>query len=188
MTASGLNRGIIYMNYKDYKNRKIADSFKDAARGLWMCIKNERNMRIHTAAAAYVLFFAPFLGVSRGEYAVLCAVIALMITAEAFNTAIENLCDFACKKQNRFIGATKDIAAGAVLISALFAACTGVVLLFRPEEILALIAGICRSPLYIILFAGSVIVSLIYIIKGPVGIKRWFEKDTAEAAKLKPKR
>lgn len=162
---------------KNFKNRSLADSFSDAMRGLWVCIKNERNMRIHTCAAAYVLFFAPFLGVSRGEYAVLLVIIAVMITSEAFNTAIENLCDFACLKQNRFIGTTKDISAGAVFISALFAVCIGVVLLWRPQELVALLESITTSPVYLPLFLLSVACSTVYVVYGPLGIKKWFQRE-----------
>ena len=98
------------------KRRTLADSFGDAARGILFAVKTERNMRIHVTAAVYVLFFSPLLGVSRGEFAALLLAVAVVITAEGFNTAIEMLCDYAQKSYNRFIGRTKDIAAGAVLI------------------------------------------------------------------------
>ena len=42
-------------------------------------------MRIHLTAAVYVLFFSPFLGVTRSEYGVLLLTIAMVIAAEAFN-------------------------------------------------------------------------------------------------------
>ena len=48
-------------------------------------------MRIHLTAAVYVLFFSPFLGVTRSEYGVLLLTIAMVIAAEAFNTAMEML-------------------------------------------------------------------------------------------------
>ncbi|MBP3705562.1 MAG: diacylglycerol kinase family protein, partial [Clostridia bacterium] len=95
------------------KRRSISDSFGDAIRGLLFAVKTERNMRIHLTAALYVLFFAPFLKVSRGEYAALILAIALVITAEGFNTAIEMLCYYAQKSYNPLIGKTKYIASGA---------------------------------------------------------------------------
>ena len=127
------------------KRRTLADSFGDAARGILFAVKTERNMRIHVTAAVYVLFFARFLGVSRGEYAALLLAVALVITAEGFNTAIEMLCDYAQKSYNRFIGRTKDIAAGAVLISAVFAAFVGVTVLWRPRALWALAVQIFTS-------------------------------------------
>ncbi|MEG1427659.1 MAG: diacylglycerol kinase family protein, partial [Oscillospiraceae bacterium] len=140
------------------------------------CMKSERNMRIHTVAAVYILFFAPFLQVSRGEFAILLAVIAAMLTSEAFNTAIEKLCDYTCRNQNRFIGTIKDISAGAVFISALFAVGIGLVVLCKPIELWALIRNIAGSPLYILALVFSFCAALVYIIKGPLGIKRGFHR------------
>lgn len=102
------------------KTRTQADSFRDAARGFFHTVKTERNMRIHLTAAVYVLFFSPFLGVTRSEYGVLLLTIAMVIAAEAFNTAMEMLCDYAQKSYNPLIGKTKDIAAGAVLVCCRF--------------------------------------------------------------------
>lgn len=158
------------------KRRTLADSFGDAARGALFAVKTERNMRIHVTAAVYVLFFSPFLGVSRGEYAALILAIALVITAEGFNTAIEMLCDFAQKSYNPFIGRTKDIAAGAVLVCAVFAAIIGIVVLWRPAELWTLICLIFTTPLYAVLFILADILALIFIFVGPVGIAGWFER------------
>ena len=46
-------------------------SFGYAARGVWYCIRHERNFRIHLGIAAYVLAFAPYFSLSRAEWAVL---------------------------------------------------------------------------------------------------------------------
>lgn len=158
------------------KRRTLADSFGDAARGALFAVKTERNMRIHVTAAVYVLFFSPFLGVSRGEYAALILAIALVITAEGFNTAIEMLCDFAQKSYNPFIGRTKDIAAGAVLVCAGFAAIIGFVVLWRPAELWALVCAIFTSPIYCPLFVVIAALAVVFIFVGPVGIAGWFER------------
>ena len=158
------------------KRRSIADSFGDAIRGILFAVKTERNMRIHLTAALYVLFFAPFLGVTRGEYGVLILAIALVIAAEGFNTAIEMLCDCVQKSYNPFIGKTKDIAAGAVLVCAVFAAIIGFAVLWRPAELWELIRTVATSPLYCPLFIVITAAALLFIFAGPVGIAGWFEK------------
>lgn len=158
------------------KRRSLSDSFRDAMRGLLFAVKTERNMRIHLTAAVYVLFFAPHLGVSRGEYAVLILAIALVITAEGFNTAIEMLCDYAQKSYNPFIGRTKDIAAGAVLVCAGFAAIIGFVVLWRPAALWALVCAIFTSPVLCPVFVLITVLALIFIFVGPVGIAEWFER------------
>ena len=158
------------------KRRSITDSFGDAIRGLLFAVKTERNMRVHLIAALYVLFFAPFLKVSRGEYAVLLFSIALVISAEGFNTAIEMLCDYAQKSYNPFIGKTKDIAAGAVLVCAGFAAIIGFVVLWRPKALWALIRTIVTSPVYCSLFLAVSALAIVFVFVGPVGIAGWFER------------
>lgn len=158
------------------KRRTLADSFGDAARGILFAVKTERNMRIHLTAAVYVLFFARFLGVSRGEFAALLLAIALVITAEGFNTAIEMLCDYEQKSYNPFIGRTKDIAAGAVLISAVFAAFVGVAVLWRPEALWALAVRIFTSPLWCPVFLIAAVLAIVFVILGPLGIASLFEK------------
>ena len=157
------------------KRRSLGDSFGDAMRGLLFTVKTERNMRIHLTAAVYVLFFAPFLGVSRGEYAVLILAVALVITAEGFNTAIEMLCDYAQKSYNPVIGRTKDIAAGAVLVCAGFAAIIGFVVLWRPAELWALCCAVFTSPVYCPLFIVVSVAALVFVFVGPVRIAEWFK-------------
>lgn len=158
------------------KRRTLADSFGDAARGILFAVKTERNMRIHVTAAVYVLVFSPLLGVSRGEFAALLLAVAVVITAEGFNTAIEMLCDYAQKSYNRFIGRTKDIAAGAVLISAVFAAFVGIAVLWRPKALWALAVQIFTSPLYCPLFLAATALALVFIVLGPTGIAGLFER------------
>ena len=57
--------------------------------------------------------------------------IALVWVAEGLNSALEYLCDAAVPEQNELIGKAKDVAAGAVLISALVALCVAA-LVFIP--------------------------------------------------------
>ena len=90
-------------------------------------------MRIHVVVCVYVLFFASQLSLSRGEMAALVLAISGVMTAEALNTALEKFCDFTQKSRNRYIGLVKDLAAGAVLLSAIGALLVGVIVLFRPE-------------------------------------------------------
>ena len=67
--------------------------FKYAFCGIIHCIKNERNMRVHTVAALYVLVFARFFDFSLRDYVLLLLTIGGVIAAEAINTSIEALCD-----------------------------------------------------------------------------------------------
>ncbi len=158
------------------KNRKLTDSFKNAINGLWYCIKKERNMRIHTCAAFYVLLFAPFLDLKRDENALVIVLIGLVVIAEMFNTAIEKVCDFATKEYSQRIKHIKDTAAGAVFVTSLVAVGVGFVLLYKPVEILNLLNNIISNPFYLIMLILSVIWSIIYIFVGPVEIMKLFKR------------
>ena len=93
--------------------------FSDARRGILHCLKG-RNFRIHIAAAAAVLLFAARYGLERTQYPVLILVIAQVLSLEAVNTALETLCDYACRGvRHPKIRIAKDVAAGAVLLSAI---------------------------------------------------------------------
>ena len=132
-------------------------------------------MRIHLTAAVYVLFFRPFWAyaqrIRRSAFDHRDG-----IAAEAFNTAIEMLCDYAQKSYNPLIGKTKDIAAGAVLVCAVFAAFVGIAVLWRPEAILALLITIVTNPLYLVLSILSLILAFFFIFKGPCGVREKLHK------------
>ena len=100
-------------------------SLRCAARGLLSSLWRERNLRIHTVAAGYVLFFSAFFDLSRAGRAALLLAIGLVMAAELFNTALERLCDFVSPGYEKRIGLVKDIAAGCVLCCALAAAGVG---------------------------------------------------------------
>ncbi len=159
-----------------YKNNRLRDSFKNSIRGFWYCLKSERNMRIHTVAAIYVLFFAPKLNVSSVEYALLFLLIALIISAEAFNTAIEKLSDYICSYYSRQIGFIKDISAAAVFILAVISVVIAFLILYKPDQILETALTIWGSTPRFIAFLSSLALSFIFVFYGPVGIKRWFHK------------
>ena len=159
------------------KRRSVADSFGDAIRGLLHAVKTERNMRIHLTAAVYVMFFAPFLGVTRAEYAVLVLTIARVIAAEGFNSAIEMLCDYAQKSYTPYIGKTKDIAAGAVLDCAGFAAIIGFAVLWRPKALWALACAVVASPVYCPLFIVVTVLAAVFIVVGPDGMAEKIKRN-----------
>ena len=104
-----------------------------------------------------------------------CLLLAIggVMTAETLNTALEKLCDFAQKNLNRYIRVIKDMAAGAVLLSAIAALLVGVVILFRPE-LWALLWGIVSHPAALGLLALSLAVAAWFIFLGPAWVaERW---------------
>lgn len=144
--------------------------FKYAFLGILHCIKNERNMRFHTVAALYVLVFARFFDFSRGELLVLLLTIAAVIAAEVINTAIEELCDKVCTERDERIKHSKDAAAGAVLVLAIFAAVIGAVLFCDIKGWTALFDYYFSHPWGLAAILLSAVLAVLYIVLGPAGI------------------
>lgn len=119
--------------------RSLRKSFRDAFRGVAFCIKNERNMRIHLVVGAYMLCFSPFFHLTASEYAVLLLAIALVLFAETVNTALEAVINLQAQWYDNLARIGKDVAAGAVLICAIFAAVVGFVLFLRPAVLLFIV-------------------------------------------------
>ena len=113
----------------------MRNSFKNAFRGIIICLKSERNMRIHAAVAVYVIIAAAAAKISAFEWLAVILCVGLVIMAEMLNTALEKLCDVVEKKYSKEIGAIKDIAAGAVLALAAASAVVGGLIFFRAERI-----------------------------------------------------
>lgn len=118
-------------------------SFLWAARGLRIGLR-ERNFRIHLTAACYVTAAAFLAGLSRAEIAVLCLCFALVTAAELVNTAVETLCDRVTTQRDPLIRDAKDIAAGAVLMTALFSVAVAVILFCHPAPVRAILTNLSR--------------------------------------------
>ena len=106
-------------------------SFKYAGQGVWLTLKSQHNAWIHAMATAVVLVAGYVLGISRIEWCVIVLACAAVWTAEALNTAFEYLADATTKEFHPVIGQAKDVAAGAVLITAI-AAVVVALLVFGP--------------------------------------------------------
>ena len=160
-------------NNRPEQKRRVGHSFADAFRGIGACVRSERNMRIHLTACAYVLFFASRLSLSRGEMACLLLAIGGVMAAEALNTAVEKLCNFAQRSRNRYIRVIKDVAAGGVLLAAIAALLVGVVILFRPE-LWSLLWELGSNPWALAALVLSLAVAAWFVFLGPAWLEeRW---------------
>lgn len=112
-------------------------SFGHAWRGLRWMVMREHNARVHLAASIGVVSGGLVLKLSAGDWRWLLLSMALVWLTEAFNTAIEQLCDRIEPGFDEVIGRIKDIAAGAVLVASIMAA--GIGFLTLGPSILALL-------------------------------------------------
>lgn len=121
-----------------YKTKNFFHSLKFALAGLHLALKTQRNLRIHFVIALIVLILGLFLKLSAIEWAIIVFCIILIFFAEMTNTAIESLIDLYCGDNcSQIAKDTKDIAAGAVLCSAVGVGVIGM-LIFVPKIILLL--------------------------------------------------
>lgn len=102
------------------------DGFRYAFAGLKVAWMRGINFRIEIICALLVLTFAWLLRFSPAEFTVLILTISLVLAAETFNTALEELCDKFQPTHDPHIEKIKDLSAAAVLITALGALCIGI--------------------------------------------------------------
>ncbi len=112
--------------------QKHTISFQNAFHGIWTAISTQANIRIHFIIASLVIFAAVYLRLSLPEILVLILAVSLVMLAEMVNTAIEFLCDAVTLDHNEYIKQAKDVSAGAVLLSAIFASLVGLII-FIPK-------------------------------------------------------
>ncbi len=102
-------------------------SFTHAFAGFAFMLSTQHNAWLHLIATALVVAAGFVLKVSAEDWRWLIAAIALVWLAEAINTAFEYLCDVVSPEFHESVRRAKDIAAGAVLVSAIAAALIGAI-------------------------------------------------------------
>ena len=122
------------MNHKDGRisPKKLGHSFRYAFSGMADMFREEANVRIHCIVAVLVIVAGFLFRISATEWLAVAVVIGLVISAEAFNTAIERLADVVQPDRDDRIRDVKDLAAAAVLLCALAAAAVGLII-FLPK-------------------------------------------------------
>lgn len=112
-------------------NVSIIQNFKYALIGLAHILKSERNARIHLVVAIVVSIAAIALDLPAAEMVAIFFAIMTVFIAEIFNTVAEKMLDLVHPDQSPKVALIKDMAAGAVLVTAVGAAIMGFVI-FSP--------------------------------------------------------
>ena len=100
-------------------------SFTFAFGGIGFLLRAEPNMRIHLAASIAVVVAGVWLQIDVSDWRWIIAAIAMVLTAEALNTGVEQACNAVGREYRAEIKAAKDVAATAVLIAAFAALLIG---------------------------------------------------------------
>jgi len=112
--------------------QKLIRSFGYAFKGIGYAAATQLNFRVHLVATltAVCMGYALHISVNEWQWIMLC--ITLVLVTELLNTAIETLTDLVSPGYHEKAGRVKDVAAGAVVITALFALLTGLII-FLPK-------------------------------------------------------
>lgn len=143
-------------------------SFLYAFKGFGWMVTHERNFRIHLTCLAYMFYYLlryDFFSVSRTDLAILLLASGLVIGGEMLNTGIEKADDSVSKEKRHTIAVSKDVAAGAVLVFAVFAVLCGITILWQPTAFEKLFKHYAEKPLNILWFALSVVAFTLFIFK-----------------------
>lgn len=149
------------------KSRSLIDSFNYAVDGIIYTLKTQRNMRIHFSLAVIVLVLSLFLNFSRLEFLILFLTVSFVIASEMINTSIEKSIDLFTEDYHPLAKIAKDVAAGAVLVSAINAIVVGYLLFFdrlNPYSHL-LLFKIKNSPIHLTFISIFLVIIITVIIK-----------------------
>jgi diacylglycerol kinase len=110
-------------------HRGWTKKFADAFRGVALGVRGQSSFYVHFFMAAAVTVVAALLHVTLIEWCVLVLCIALVMTAEMFNSALERMAKAIDREHNPELGAALDIASAAVLVASLGAVVVGLMTL-----------------------------------------------------------
>lgn len=115
-------------NQKKFSLIMRAKSFVHAGRGLFIFLKTTHNAWLQIFAFAVAVFFGFYFKISGLEWIALIFAGGFVLVAEAFNTAIEIDMNLTSPEFHPYARDTKDVSAGAVLISAIVASIIGLII------------------------------------------------------------
>ncbi|QBD78292.1 diacylglycerol kinase family protein [Ktedonosporobacter rubrisoli] len=111
---------------------KFIAGFGYAFNGLWYALRTQRNARVHAIIATLAIILGIVLHISALEFAMVFVAITGVFIAEMFNTVFELCIDIATPEYHPLAKIAKDVAAGAVLLSALLSIIIGI-FIFGPH-------------------------------------------------------
>ncbi len=119
---------------KSKKSKNIIQSFGYAFEGIFYALKTVNNLKIQLLFTLAVIVGGFFFKISIEEFLVCLVFIALVISLELVNTAIEDVVDIASPEIQPLAKRSKDVAAAGVLFSAIMSFIVGLII-FLPKGI-----------------------------------------------------
>ena len=139
-------------------------AFLYAGQGIIAAVKSQRNLRIHITAAVYVMAFSFFYELSGTDYVLLMLTFSSVIAAELVNTAVEATVDICSPEKSSSAKLAKDAAAGAVLVTAVFAVIVGFIMFLDIDVIKSIIRYYAENIFALIGLAVSAVLAVVFIV------------------------
>jgi len=112
-----------------FQSRSFARSVQYALNGLRLAFGSQRNFRKHLVIAIFTLSIAFFLKISLVEFCIILFANVFVLVVEMLNSVVEFVIDAYYKnKWAKLAKLSKDIAAGAVLLSAVASATVSILI------------------------------------------------------------
>ena len=127
------------MNNEKFSIKKRIKSFAYAFAGLKVLFLEEHNSWIHATAAVLAIAMGFLFRISPMEWIAIVIVIGMVFSAEIINSSLERTADFVKAERDDRKRDIKDLGAAAVLVCAMSALITGLII-FVPK-IIALCCG-----------------------------------------------
>ncbi|PCE64042.1 diacylglycerol kinase family protein [Sediminicola luteus] len=99
-----------------------------ALKGVWLLARSEASVQVQLGVAVLVTLAGFYFDISQTEWMYQFLAMGLVIAVEGLNTAVEKMADYVQPEHEPKIGVLKDVAAGAVLVSAFSAAAVGLMI------------------------------------------------------------
>ena len=116
------------------KIRKLLKSFYHALQGWGHLFREQPNAWVHLTISVCVVLAGFFFQLTNAEWLWIIIAIGSVFSAELMNSAIEETVNFISPGFDKKAGKIKDLAAGAVFVTAIAAAIIGVII-FVPKFI-----------------------------------------------------
>lgn len=168
-------------------NRNFIQAVSNAVNGIVYCATTQTNIRKQLILGTIIMILSLFYNFTTAEFFCLTFAVFFVIFAEMENTAIETLVDLFVDVYHPKAKVTKDVAAGAVVLSAINAIVVAYFLFFKETSVMKLgntiLSEVMESPAHLTFVA--IILTVIAIIAAKTAVKTK-EYTTGKPAKFIP--
>lgn len=141
---------------------RFGRGFVYAWNGIRAAVQEERNFRFHLCAMVYAYAAAALAGLDAVGFALITLCVFLVMAMELMNSAIERAVDKPDTTHWWSAGAAKDMAAGAVMMTAIGAVGVAICLFGNKEAMTAIWQGVTHSPLTVVLWLASLAAAYLF--------------------------